>query len=91
MNMTVECDHCGKKVRLRRDDTYGVHSFRMFGDNHRCERSEKPYARHMGEFRIVARSPNQWLCECRCGETFLGASYENVEARWEAHTRAVTS
>jgi hypothetical protein len=85
----VECDGCGKKVRLHADGTVADHSWRYHSVEHHCDRSGTAYtrhARHMGTFRIVTRDPIVWLCECRCGESFLGPEYEAVEGPWKQHS-----
>lgn len=84
----VECDRCGKQVRLRRDDTYSEHGWTRMGTKFRCEHSGRSYSRHMGEFRIIKRDPNLWLAECRCGETWLGDEYDDVERPWLEHAEA---
>lgn len=82
----VECDDCGLRVALRRDDTYRKHGYMSHGSKVTCKLSGQPYARHTGSFRIIDRNPNVWLCECRCGRNFLGAEYADVEKSWLAHT-----
>lgn len=85
---TVECDGCGLKVRLRADDTYGKHRYTAFGAKTVCDRWGTPYSRHRGEFHIFRRDPNQWVCNCRCGEVWTGAEYADVEGPWLEHCTA---
>jgi hypothetical protein len=81
----VECDGCGLRVALRRDDTYAKHGYMSHGVKTVCAKSGQPYARHSASFRIVDRNPNVWLGECRCGQNFLGPEYADVERPWLAH------
>lgn len=88
MSEQVECFHCGKKVRLRSDGTYPMHGWTTRGVKHECERSGQVHNRHTGSFRIATRNPTRWLGECLCGESFIGETYDAVDAAWSAHRKA---
>lgn len=81
----VECDSCGLQARLRRDGTYGKHGYMSHGTRVICETTGQRYQRHAGSFQVISRNPNVWLCQCRCGETFLGPKHADVETPWLAH------
>jgi DNA-directed RNA polymerase subunit M/transcription elongation factor TFIIS len=101
----VECDRCGKKVRLHNDGTLPKHEYTSFqyDSRHRiaagsrtrreCEHSGKRYAFHLGTFFVSARSADgmatTWTAHCRCGESWTGATHDEVEALWGNHCRAV--
>lgn len=87
----VNCDRCDYRVRLRRDGTYASHTLGSL-TTALCEYSGKPYARHMGSFRVTQRGPDnvatEWIAECRCGRVWLGPEYDAVEQLWRDHTRS---
>jgi hypothetical protein len=85
----VECDGCGLQVRVRRDGTVSEHHYTRRRIKIRCARSGTGYSRHSCSFRIVTRDPKLWLAECRCGQSWTGAKYEDVERPWEAHVAEV--
>lgn len=90
--MTAErviCDGCGCKASLRVDGTYGQHGFTQYGQKVACDRVGTPHARHAGDFHIVKRDPNVWMCQCRCGDVFLGPEYSDVESQWVDHRAEV--
>jgi hypothetical protein len=84
---TVECDRCGKKVRLRADDTYAAHTYGRAKTP--CEYSRTKYARHMGTFRVTQRDwdgiATEWMAACRCGLVWLGPTHAAVETPWRRH------
>lgn len=101
----VECDHCGLKVRLRKDGTVPPHEYTSYRENwrggvvpgsrkrQRCEHSEKRYAFHMGTFFVVTRNARgigtSWRARCRCGEFWDEPTYDAVELKWVEHCRAI--
>jgi hypothetical protein len=84
---TVECDRCGKRVRLHADDTYAPHVYGRAKTP--CEYSGQAYARHMGSFRVTQRRPDgtatEWMASCRCGRLWLGPIHAAVETQWRRH------
>lgn len=81
----VKCFRCDKPLQLRADDTYPVHGWTTRGVKHTCEHSGQIHNRHSASFRIVTRNPNRWLCECLCGESFIGGEYDDVDRQWVEH------
>lgn len=95
MTERVECDDCGKKVTVRKDDTIAEHHWTSNGVKHRCNASETKYARHAGMFRCVGPvGSRKWLAECRCGETWVTDAHgdetiEEIEGPWREHCEQV--
>lgn len=81
----LECRTCGLNARVLRSGVFAAHYYQQSGTKHTCENSGQPAPIHGGSFRIVQRDPNVWLCECACGETFLGPEYDDVETPWAKH------
>lgn len=83
----VECDRCGKRTRLRADDTYTPHVYGRAKTP--CEYSGAKYARHMGSFRVTQRDLNghatEWMAACRCGRVWLAPIHIAVETPWRRH------
>lgn len=98
----VECDGCAKKVWLNLDGTYPEHehtSYRVDRNfrrimaskkTERCLKSGKQYAFHMGEFFVTKRDSHgrgiEWKAQCRCGDSWTGAEYDDVERPWSEHS-----
>ncbi|MCA1185792.1 MULTISPECIES: hypothetical protein [unclassified Saccharopolyspora] len=95
MTERVECDDCGKKVNVRKDDTVAEHHWAYRGVRQRCDASGKRYSRHAGTFHCVGRTgARQWVIECRCGESWLldaneNKPFEEVERPWREHCEQV--
>ena len=89
---SAECDYCGHVVRIRRDGTVGKHGYTQRGLKVECYDSGKPYAFHLGSFRVIERDENRqatlWLCECRCGETKTAPDYVPLEKWHSEHYKA---
>lgn len=81
----VTCFHCDKRLKLRADGTYPTHGWTTRGVKHTCGRSGTVHNRHSASFRIVTRNPNRWLCECLCGQSFIGPEYDDVDRQWGEH------
>lgn len=101
----VRCDDCDKSVWLNHDGTYPEHvhtsyrvnaSFRRIMSTKKteqCKKSGKRYAFHMGTFWYSKRDENgkgiEWTAKCRCGESWTGPEYDDVEAPWARHNLAM--
>ncbi len=89
---SAECDWCGKKIRIRQDGTIGTHHYMKHGRKVECGHSGKPYAFHMGTFRVIKRDANAkatlWLCECRCGATETAPDYAPLVQWHDQHGKA---
>ena len=88
----VECDGCAEEVELRDDGTYPQHRIGIFEPPELCGRSGKRYAFHMATFYVTERDASgkatEWIAQCRCGESWTGPDYRDVEALWAAHNQA---
>jgi hypothetical protein len=84
----VECDHCGKTVTLRADDTIPHHGWTRRGVFHECPDTGERYARHMVMFFCANNPGRPWVGQCRCGALWTDPDYKVVEAQWEAHVPA---
>lgn len=84
----VECDHCGRNVRLRRDGTYGKHGW---ATDLECDNSRLPYAFHAADINVIERDqdgkPTQLEILCHCTETWTGTDQAFIEALWRGHRR----
>jgi hypothetical protein len=88
----VRCDDCGLLVRPLADDTVPEHRYTRHGVKYRCVASGKRYSRHTGTFTVIQRAPSGhavlWLASCRCGHTWTGPDYGDVERPWAGHAGA---
>lgn len=95
MTERVECDTCGFKVNVRKDNTIAEHHYGPKWNRTRCEASETQYSRHTGTFFCVGPITNRmWVAECRCGETWTGPAKEHtdyyaVEKQWSDHCEQI--
>lgn len=83
----VECDTCGLKVNVRRDNTIAEHHYGPRAARERCSASNTQYDRHVGEFCSLG---DEWVAECRCGQAWTGSTYAEVESQWRDHAARET-